>query len=529
MSKENVIADSWEDADADPARELMEKFEKVKLLQRNEEKKEAYFEKVKAEGNSGAVPKLQTEEGLGPSVEEPKRVLLRRKKDGFSTENVVESSPPSDSSAESQPTLRGRSHHKSIQKDSKQPAQTYEERQAAYQAARNRILGTEYKPDNQEIKEIKFIDRSKSPETLKMTQQNMVEHYGEELSRELMHPPVHETECPEPQYIPDFSQPPPFVVQPDVSVPFNAPPGFQQMQPNFQPAHQQHFEAQYYIPNNHMPVQYTNQGQMHQFISHDSTSMPSNPQKNFMEGQNEQHAVYYCPPIQQQQMNYIPNNLPNMAYPPPSFPPPKQQVISNMNQPQPIQMHATFANVQMANQYQGQSGLGRGKNGSTRGGSNNGSAGRGQNRQQMTYPGNTGSSSKPPALMNTMVDRGQSNHGQNYSGWNGGNGQRQFQQPAQQNGQYCHQNSVQNNMANGRKQMNKNGKTGQTPQNTNFNVPHSRMNQNPIPFGCPPPYVNAIREQHTGSLPLNTGAGLLGPHPMMAATQWPALSQKRPQ
>lgn len=145
--------------------------------------------------------RLQVEEGNLQSIEEPKRVVLLRPKDGFSSETVVVSPP---SATTDQHQTRGRSHQKHHQKEPKQPAQTFEERQAAYQAARDRILGSEYKPDNQEIKEIKFIDRSKSPETLRMTEQNMVEHYGEELSRELMQQPAEPVGTPQ-NFVPDFS------------------------------------------------------------------------------------------------------------------------------------------------------------------------------------------------------------------------------------------------------------------------------------------------------------------------------------
>nr|ABQ41321.1 SZY-20B [Caenorhabditis elegans] len=457
MSKENVVADSWDDADADPVKELMDKVEKVKLLQRKEEKKEAFFEKVKAEESSGVVSKLQTEEGLGPSAEEPKRVFLRRPKDGFAaSENVIEASPPTSADTEEQPVtnVRSRSHHKLNQKE-KQPAPTYEERQAAYQAARNRILGTEYKPDNQEIKEIKFIDRSKSPETLKMTQQNMVEHYGEELSRELMEQPA-EIVPPERQYTPDFTN----------YIPYNLP-NMAYPPPNFQPQGQLHHQM--------------NAGQLHQI----------------QQQQQQCQQIQHQPPQQHQQVI-------------------NGQVMNQQNQRNQV------------NSYPQQNG-----------------AGRGQNRQPMMYqmPCNSGPTAKPPPLMNQMQNRCMTNNGQNYQNRNmQQQGQQRSYSSQPQNGQF-HQNgnSNQNNPNNGRKQQhqpqqqqNKSGKFGQNRndmQKNNYqpNLQQPPMSQNPIPFGCPPRNVNAIREQHANNGSPNTGAGILGPHPMMSASQWPALQQNRPQ
>ncbi|CAQ35018.1 SUZ domain-containing protein [Caenorhabditis elegans] len=563
MSKENVslvVADSWDDADADPVKELMDKVEKVKLLQRKEEKKEAFFEKVKAEESSGVVSKLQTEEGLGPSAEEPKRVFLRRPKDGFAaSENVIEASPPTSADTEEQPVtnVRSRSHHKLNQKE-KQPAPTYEERQAAYQAARNRILGTEYKPDNQEIKEIKFIDRSKSPETLKMTQQNMVEHYGEELSRELMEQPA-EIVPPERQYTPDFTlqQPPPSVSESGGV--YNGPPGFQQKQPNFQPTlQQQSLHQQQYLDNQYMmqmnvqiPIQYHNQTQ-HQFVPHEASAISTTSQNSNGDGQNDQAIYYYQAPTQQP-MNYIPYNLPNMAYPPPNFQP-QGQLHHQMNagqlhqiqqqqqqcqqiQHQPPQQHQQVINGQVMNQQNQRNQVNSypQQNG----------AGRGQNRQPMMYqmPCNSGPTAKPPPLMNQMQNRCMTNNGQNYQNRNmQQQGQQRSYSSQPQNGQfYQNGNSNQNNPNNGRKQQhqpqqqqNKSGKFGQNRndmQKNNYqpNLQQPPMSQNPIPFGCPPRNVNAIREQHANNGSPNTGAGILGPHPMMSASQWPALQQNRPQ
>ncbi|PIC45541.1 hypothetical protein B9Z55_005523 [Caenorhabditis nigoni] len=500
-----VVADSWEDADADPVKELMEKVEKVKLLQRQEEKKEAYFEKVKAEESINPTPKIKTEEGLGPCVEEPKRVFLRRPKDGFSNENVIEASPPAATSSENHQAPRGRSHQKSHQQEPKQPAQTYEERQAAYQAARNRILGSEYKPDNQEIKEIKFIDRSKSPETLKMTQQNMVEHYGEELSRELMHQP----EMPPADVIllPDFSQPPPCISQQNGM--FNAPPGFQQRQTNFQqsfPQNTQFMDGQYYMQNEQMQVPYSSQFQGNQYMPQDPSSVPQN---NFMDGHNEQTFYYAPPPPTPQQMAYMQRN---MAYPPPNFQSQgqsNQHMMNQMPHPQMLQQQQqSQASGQIPNQFQMKNGAGRGYNGSM-----------GQNRQPIMYPVTTGAPINVPN--GPYMPQCPPNSVQNYSNRNESyGGQRQMQQ----NGQFAQSPS---NMNNGRRQPNKQAKSGQNTSQKS-NPAHQQVGQNPVPFGCPPRQVNAIREQQAGNMPPNTGAGLLGAHPM-TTNQWPTLSQTRPQ
>ncbi|ULU05590.1 hypothetical protein L3Y34_017915 [Caenorhabditis briggsae] len=507
MSKENValvVADSWEDADADPVKELMEKVEKVKLLQRQEEKKEAYFEKVKAEESINPTPKIKTEEGLGPCVEEPKRVFLRRPKDGFSNENVIEASPPAATSSESHQAPRGRSHQKSHQQEPKQPAQTYEERQAAYQAARNRILGSEYKPDNQEIKEIKFIDRSKSPETLKMTQQNMVEHYGEELSRELMHQP----EMPPADVIllPDFSQPPPCISQQNGM--FNAPPGFQQRQTNFQhnfPQNTQFIDGQYFMQNEQMQVPYSSQFQGNQYMPQDPSSVPQN---SFMDGHNEQAFYYAPPPPTPQQMAYMQRNT---AYPPPNFQSQgqsNQHMVNQMHHPPMLQQQQqSQATGQMSNPYQMKNGTSRGYNCSM-----------GQNRQPMMYPVSTGASINVPNA--PYMAQCPPNSAQNYSNRNESYGQRQMQQ----NGQFAQSPS---NMNNGRRQPNKQAKSGQNTSQK-LNPAHQQVGQNPVPFGCPPRQVNAIREQQAGNMPPNTGAGILGAHPM-TTNQWPTLSQTRPQ
>ncbi|CAI2341744.1 unnamed protein product [Caenorhabditis sp. 36 PRJEB53466] len=539
MSQEHV-ADSWEDADADPVKELMEKVEKVKILQRKEEKKEAFFEKVKAEESGLNGTKFPTEEGSGLSAEEPKRVFLRRPKDGFAAETVIDlSSPPSNSAPEPTVNARGRSE-KSSSKESKQPAPTLEERQAAYQAARDRILGSEYKPDSQEIKEIKFIDRSKSPETLRMTEQNMVEHYGEELSRELMTPAEPPVIPPsEITFVPDFSQPPPNLPPHDGSEGYNGPPGFQQMQQHFPPPHQhQHYmENPFYVHmNNPAAIQFQNQaGGFQQYrAQQEASAISSCSQNSAIEPQNEQQqqpqqTVFYCQQQhqqqQQQQMAYVPYNLPNMAYPPPNFTPQGQQsqqmMMNQMNHPQMIQMqqqHIQQSQGQRMNNFQ----VPNGQN--PRGGAVNGGVGRGQNRQliyQMVPP-MAGQMAHPPPMAPQVH---QNQKGQAYNGRNGGSGgqgqQRQFQQN-QQNGQF---QNVQNA---GRKNVNKNGKTGarndgipQQQQNNFTSQAHIPMNlaagQNPIPFGCPPRQVNAIREQYGNNVRPNPGAGLLGPHPLM---QW---------
>uniref|UniRef100_A0A1I7UYV3 SUZ domain-containing protein n=1 Tax=Caenorhabditis tropicalis TaxID=1561998 RepID=A0A1I7UYV3_9PELO len=411
MSKENVVADSWEDADADPVKELMEKVEKVKLLQRKKEKKEAFFEKVKAEESNGFVPKLQADDGLGPVVDEPKRVFLRRPKDGFTAENVVESSSSSGVSPENPPTSRGRTHYKSNQKEQKQPAPTYEERQAAYQAARNRILGTEYKPDNQEIKEIKFIDRSKSPETLKMTHKNMADHYGEELSRELMQQPLEAVTPLDSQFVPDFSQPPPCMNQPDGCGPYPGPRGFPMIPPNYLQHHQQPFiENHFYMQmSGQIPVQYPNQGQVPSYLPQEQEpDAVSSSSQGFVGDQS-----YYCSQPGQQQIN----NLPNMAYPPPTFSPQSQQnqqIVNSMNVPPIFQMQ--HQNSRAMNQYQINDGMGRGSNVSVRGPSHGGGVGRGQNRQQGMYQNSGTPPMKPPPLMSHTHDTNLNR--------NGGNGQR---------------------------------------------------------------------------------------------------------
>ncbi|EGT35026.1 hypothetical protein CAEBREN_28567 [Caenorhabditis brenneri] len=449
----------------------------VKLLQRKEEKKEAFFEKVKAVENGGPIPKLQTEDGLGPAVDEPKRVFLRRPKDGFASANVVESPPPTTTSPEDQPISRSRPHHKSNQRDQKQPAQTYEERQAAYQAARNRILGTEYKPDNQEIKEIKFIDRSKSPETLKMTQQNMVEHYGEELSRELMQQPVENFMAPQVQFVPDFSHPPPYLSLQDRCAAYNGPHGYQTMSQNVPQSQQQHqfIENPYYMQvNGQMPVQYV-QNQMPHFIPQDPSAVSPSPQ-----GYMDSNPYYYCQP-NQQQMNYVAGNLPNMAYPPPNFPPQghqNQQIMNQMNSQQMLQMRPM--NGPMLNQFQVLPGLSRPNNPSVHGASPSLGPGRVQNKQQMMFQSDSGPPMKPPSLMSNMQEKNTHKNG----------GQpRQFHN--QQNGQFNqNQNSNFNGMTNGRKQSNKNSRAQQKGNDilmnkNNFNYPHPSVSnvQNPIPFG----------------------------------------------
>ncbi|CAB3404012.1 unnamed protein product [Caenorhabditis bovis] len=176
MSDDNVVAENWEDGD--PVKGLEQRVEQIRILKRRQEDKEKLIEKIKEEESlkseeetTKSVTKLEGD-AAGPSQEEPKRILMRRPK----TDR-----PNADSSKSQEPHLKLTNNHRNSnnyrgRKKAKDvvagPPKTLEERQADYQAARDRILGPEYKPETN-VTEIQVVERSKSPEAIVISRSQM--------------------------------------------------------------------------------------------------------------------------------------------------------------------------------------------------------------------------------------------------------------------------------------------------------------------------------------------------------------------
>ncbi|CAI5442561.1 unnamed protein product [Caenorhabditis angaria] len=180
------IAESWDDDGADPVKVMEERFQKVKIMQREQDVKKAAIKKW--EENAEKNPT----ESAGPSQnDEPKRLLLRRPKNG-------ENSSKTNDSSMSQHNQQNRGR-KGAPGQNSAPPKTLEERQAEYQAARQRIMGSEYKPDVNETSEIGIVERSKSPETVPIPRipsnqrivefQNINRQHIPDLLRQTLPPP----------------------------------------------------------------------------------------------------------------------------------------------------------------------------------------------------------------------------------------------------------------------------------------------------------------------------------------------------
>ncbi|CAD6195848.1 unnamed protein product [Caenorhabditis auriculariae] len=141
-----AVAENWEDDDANSVeKSLEERFKQVKILQKKQADKEAFIEKSKEEGLVAEPPKLLSR----PNEEIGSRKILRRPK---SNDNVQNQKDDDEAKKKSEKTL--------------------EERQAAYDEARNRILGTDYKPEPEPaVKVVPPAPRSKSPETVVLPRQ----------------------------------------------------------------------------------------------------------------------------------------------------------------------------------------------------------------------------------------------------------------------------------------------------------------------------------------------------------------------
>ncbi|PAV91550.1 hypothetical protein WR25_10870 isoform C [Diploscapter pachys] len=170
-SASNYVTDDWENGE-EVEKQVQERLKQVRILQREKEDKEALIAKVRAEDSHKAEMAAAT--GLSSSNDTPssssstanplpmKMQILRRPKP-YSDQSIDCQGRETKPVEHTDETAAQHEMNEEVRK-----ARTLEARQAAYDEARLRILGTDYKPDETPTPQITVVDRSKSPEQIRI-------------------------------------------------------------------------------------------------------------------------------------------------------------------------------------------------------------------------------------------------------------------------------------------------------------------------------------------------------------------------
>ncbi|CAJ0963379.1 unnamed protein product, partial [Mesorhabditis belari] len=253
------VIDNWEDDPEQAVQMVEQKMKQVKLLKRNEEDRKAMAQKrMQEEEARKELEELEKEKRTAMGIsqtdeastaeEPPIQVKLLKRPNGGGGFN----------------TANGRKHEEA------KPRKTLEERQAAYDEARNRILGEGYKFEEEAasapVVEAPKPTRSKSPEIIRVSRNPPLVNQPPSLMNTVFAPPVH------PIHV--QHGPPPFY---PMQMPSHQPPAF--VQPVFPgvsafaaPLYNDHMEQNRVSGSTSPPQEYTTH--FDEFIASQGTGRP---------------------------------------------------------------------------------------------------------------------------------------------------------------------------------------------------------------------------------------------------------------
>lgn len=196
-----TVVEDWDNDDGESMQKNLEqRLKQVKILQREKNDKNARMQLAKAEVAAKAESIACGSEPAAVFVPPAKMQILRRPKSG-------------DQLKEDEERVRKEQEERTNSKP------TLEQRQAAYDEARNRILGLDYKPEPAAVPVTTSpaVSRNKSPEPIRVRRQSPEFGAPPSMSQPLMGPHPNYMMQPHMVYSPMGQQPPPFMQPPHLA------------------------------------------------------------------------------------------------------------------------------------------------------------------------------------------------------------------------------------------------------------------------------------------------------------------------